>query len=69
MCVIKQKLMFKNYKDQFNNKTAYRSQERFKSYYHVMYTEVNTIALSSNDDKRLQTSDRLTKYPFGEKCF
>ena len=70
MCVIKQKLMFKNYKDYlFNNKTAYRSQERFKSDYHVMYTEVNKITLSSNDDKRLQTSDRLTKYPFGGKCF
>ena len=55
-CVIKQKLMFENYKDcLFNNKTVYRSQERLKSYYHDMYTEeVNKIALSSNDDKRLQ---------------
>ena len=54
-CVIKQKLMFENYKDcLFNNKTVYRSQERFKSYYHDLYTEeVNKIALSSNDDKRL----------------
>ena len=58
--------MFENYKDLFlNNKTVYRSQERFKSYYHVMYTEeVNKIALSSNDDKRLQTSDRITTYPY-----
>ena len=32
-CVIKQKVMFENYKDcLFNNKTAYRSQKRFKSY-------------------------------------
>ena len=54
-CVIKQKLMFESYKDCFfNNKTVYRSQERFKSYYHDLYTEeVNKIALSSNDDKRL----------------
>ena len=30
-----------------------------------MYTEeVNKIALSSNDDKRLQTSDRITTYPY-----
>ena len=67
MCVIKQKLMFENYKDcLFNNKTVYRSQERFKSYYHDVYTEeVNKIALSSNDDKRLQTSDRITTYPYG----
>ena len=40
-CVIKQKLMFENYKYcLFNNKTIYRSQERFKIYYHNMYTEV-----------------------------
>ena len=45
-CVIKQKLMFENYKDCFfNNKTVYRSQERFQSYYHDMYTiDVNKIA-------------------------
>ena len=63
-CVIKQKLIFQNYKDcLFNNKTVYRSQERFKSYYHVMYTgEVNKIALSRNDDKRLQTFDSITTY-------
>ena len=64
-CVIKQKLIFENYKDYlFNNKTVYRSQERFKSYYQVMYTEeVNKTALSSNDDKRLQTPDRIITYP------
>ena len=59
--------MLENYKDcLFNNKTAYRSQERFKSYYHDMYTEeVNKIMLSSNDDKRLQTSGRTTTHPYG----
>ena len=59
--------MFENYKDCFfNNKTVYRSQERFKSYYHDVYTEeVNNIVLSSNDDKRLQTSDKITTYPYG----
>ena len=59
--------MLENYKDcLFNNKTAYRSQERFKSYYHDMYTEeVDKIMLSSNDDKRLQTSGRTTTYPYG----
>ena len=63
-CLIKQKLMFKNYKDRlFNNKTVYKSQKRFKSYYHDVYTEeVNKIALSSNDDERLQSSDRITTY-------
>ena len=65
-CVIKAKLMFENYKDYlFNNKTVYRSQERFKSYYHDGYTEeVNKIVLSNNDEKRLQTSDRITTYPY-----
>ena len=66
-CVIKQKLIFENYKDcLFSNKTVYRSQERFKSCYHDVHTEeVNKIALSSDDDKRLQTSDRITTYPYG----
>ena len=66
-CVIKQKLMFENYKDcLFNIKTIYRSQERFKTYYHNVYTEeANIIALSSNDDKRLQSFDRITTYLYG----
>ena len=29
-----------------------------------MYTEVNKIALSSNDDKRIQTLDRVTTFPY-----
>ena len=66
-CVIKQKHMFENFKDYlFNNKNIYRSQERLRSYNHDVYTEkVNKIALSSNDDKRLQTSDRVITYPYG----
>ena len=46
--------MFQNFKDYlFDNKNVYRSQQRFKSYNHDVYTEeVNKIALSSNDDKR-----------------
>ena len=70
-CVIKQKIMFQNYKDcLFNDKTVYRSQERFKSYNHDVYTEeVNKIALSGNDDKRLQTSDKITTYPYGTNAF
>ena len=38
--VIKQGLMFKNYKDcSFNNKTILKLQKRFKSDYHNVYTE------------------------------
>ena len=67
-CVIKQKLMFQNFKDcLFNN--VYRSQQRFKGYNHDVFTEeVNKIALSSNDDKRLQTCNRITT-SIWNKCF
>ena len=35
-----------------------------------MYTEeVNKIALSSDDDKRLQTFNRVTTYPYGTNVF
>ena len=70
-CVIKQKLMLQNFKNcLFNNETVYRSQERFKSYNHDVYTEeVNKIALSNNDDKRLQTFDGITTYPYGTNAF
>ena len=66
-CVIKQKTMFQNFKNcLFDNKTFYRSQQRFKSYNHDIYREeVNKTALSSNDDKRLQTFDGITTYPYG----
>ena len=66
-CVIKRKLMLENYKDSmFNNKIMLKSQQRFKSDYHKVYTEeVNKIALSSNDDKRLQTFNKITTYPYG----
>ena len=67
-CAIKQKIMFENYKDcLLNNKTVYRSQERFRSYYHDVYTkEVNKIVLSSNDDKRLQTPEGLQHIHIGQ---
>ena len=63
--------MFQNFKGYlFNNKTVYRSQEIFKSYNHDVYTEeVNKIVLSSNDDKRLQTFDGITTYPYGTNDF
>ena len=69
--VIKQELMFQNFKDCWsNNKNVYRSQERFKSYNHDVYTEeVNKIGLSNNDDKRLQTFDGITTYPYGTNAF
>ena len=54
----------------FKNKVLYRSQQRFRSDHHKVYTEeVNKIALSSNDDKRIQTFDKVTTYPYGTNVF
>ena len=63
--------MVKNYKDcLFNNKIILKSQQRFKSDHHNVYTEqINKIALSSNDDKRLKTFDKITTYPYGTNAF
>ena len=60
-------LKIKNYKDYlFNDKTILKSQQRFKSDCHNVYTEqINKIAPNSNDDNRLQTFDKITPYPLG----
>ena len=48
-----------------SDKVVLTSQQRFKSERHDVYTEkVNKIALSSNDDKRLQTFDKITTCPY-----
>ena len=48
----------------------FRSQQRFTSYNHDVYTEeVNKIALNSNDDKRLQRYDKITTYPYRTNAF
>ena len=42
----------------------------FKSDRHRVYTEeINKIALSSNDDKRLRTFDRIKTYPYRTNAF
>ena len=66
-CVIKRKLKFNDYKDcLLNNETVIKSQQRFKSERHDVYTEeIDKIAASSNDYKRLQNFDRITSYPYG----
>ena len=70
-CIIKRRLMIKNYEDcRLNNKIILKSQQRFKSDHHEVYTEeINKIALSSNYDKRLQTFDKITTYPSGSNVF
>ena len=63
--------MFENYEDSlFNDRVILKWQQRFKSYNHNVYTEeVNKMTLSSNNDKRLQTFDRITTYPYGINAF
>ena len=70
-CIVKRELMFENYKDSlFNDKIILRSQQRFRSDHHRMYTEeVNKIAQSSNDDKRIQTFNKVTTFPYGTNVF
>ena len=70
-CIIKRDLRFKNYKDSlFNNEIMIKSKERFRSDHHSVYTVgINKIALSSNDDKRIQTFDQVTTYPYGTNVF
>ena len=70
-CVIKRRLMVKNYKDCFfNNKAILKSQQRFKSNHHNVYTgQNNKISLSNNDGKRLETFDKITPYQYGTNAF
>ena len=70
-CIVKRELMFKHYKDcLFNDITLLKSQLRFRSDQHNVYTEeVNKIALSSNDDKRIQTYEKVTTYPYETNTF
>ena len=68
-CVIKRMIKFDDYKKcLLNGEVVLKSQQRFKSKGHDVYTEnINKIALSSNDDKRLIAPDKITNYPYGYK--
>ena len=68
-CVIKRKIKFDDYKKcLLNGEVILKSQQIFRSKGHDVYTEnINKIALSSNDDKRIVSSDKITSYPYGYK--
>ena len=70
-CVIKIELMFESYRySLFNDKIILRSQQRLRSDHHRVYAEeVNTISVSSKDDKGIQTFDKITTYPCGINLF
>ena len=68
-CVIKRMIKFDDYKNcLLKNKILLRSQQRFISKKHDVCTEdLNKIALSNDDDKRIISSDKITNYPYGYK--
>ena len=68
-CVIKRMIKFNDYKNcLLKDEVILKSQQRFISKKHDVYTEdINKIALSNNDDKRIVSSDRMTSYPYGYK--
>ena len=68
-CVIKKMIKFNDYKKcLLNDEVILKSQQRFISKKHDVYSEnINKIALSNNDDKRIISSNKITSYPYGYK--
>ena len=68
-CIIKRMIKFNDYKNcLIKDKLLLRSQQRFISKKHDVYTKhINKIALSNDDDKRIVSSDKITSYPYGYK--
>ena len=66
-CIIKKMIKFNDYKEcLLNGEIILKSQQRFISNKHDVYTEnINKIALSNNDDKRIVLSNKITSYPYG----
>ena len=49
----------------FNDELILKSQQRFISKKHDVHTEnINKIALSNNDDKRIVSSNKISSYPY-----
>ena len=68
-CVIKKMIKFDDYKKcLLNDEVILKSQQTLISNIHDVYTEdVNKIALSNDDDKRIVSSNKITSYPYGYK--
>ena len=66
-CIIKKMIKFNDYKKcLLNGEIILNSQQRFIGNKHNVYTEnINKIALSNNDDKRIVLSNKITSYPYG----
>ena len=65
-CVIKMMIKFDYYKKcLLNDKVILKSQQRFITNEDDVYTEdVNKIALSNDDDKRIVSPDKISSYPY-----
>ena len=66
-CVIKKMIKFNDYKKcLLNDEVILKPQQRFISKKHDVYTEnINKIALSNNDHKRILSSNKITSYQYG----
>ena len=66
-CVVKKMIKFNDYKKcLLNDEVMLKPQQRFISKKHDVYTEnINKIALSNNDDKRIVSLNKITSYPYG----
>ena len=67
--IIKKMIKFNNYKKfLFNDEVISESQQKFISKKHDIYTEnINEIALSNDDDKRIVSSNKISSSPYGYK--
>ena len=68
-CVIKIMIKFNDYKNcLLKDEVLLKSQQRFISKKHDVYTEnINKIVLRNDDDKRIVLSGKITSYPYGYK--
>ena len=68
-CIIKRIIKFNDYKNcLLKDEVILKSQQRFTSKKHDVYTEnINKIELSNNDDKRIVSSDKIMSYSYGYK--
>lgn len=66
-CIVRKRISSDDFKECYEtSRIQYRTQHRFASEKHVVYTQrINKVALSINDDKRIQDNDRNKIYAYG----
>ena len=68
-CVVTRMIKYNDYKNcLLKDEILLKSQQRLISKKHHVYTEdINKVALSNNDEKRIVSSNKITSYPYGYK--